>query len=192
MNTSLHAWLKKNKNIALLSEFCIRLAAVMSYKGLKLSSSPPKSRRSVDASNDMKTRRNDNTVSVGLSFQRVSPLLRRGISHDANPGNPWVISRIGSIPPLLGSAPSFRGRSAGSFPEQLLIIEHISRDERNIYHATHAWKLSSNRFSRPDTLLLRQSTLYRAKPLPRLIFSSSDFLRYVTVFLSRLVAKIVP
>ena len=89
----------------------------MSYKGLKLSSSPPKSRRSVDASNDMKTRRNDNTVSVGLSFQRVSPLLRRGISHDANPGNPWVISRIGSIPPLLGSAPSFRGRSAGSFPE---------------------------------------------------------------------------
>lgn len=53
-------------------------------------------------------------------------------------GNPWVISRIGSIPPLLGSAPSFRGRSAGSFPEQLLIIEHISRDERNIYHATHA------------------------------------------------------
>ena len=57
-------------------------------KGLKLSPSPPKSRRSVDASNDMKTRRNDNTVSVGLSFQRVSPLLRRGISHDANPGKP--------------------------------------------------------------------------------------------------------
>lgn len=60
----------------------------MSSKGLKLLSSPPKSRRSVDASNDMKTRRNDNTVSVGLSFQRVSPLLRRGISHDANPGKP--------------------------------------------------------------------------------------------------------
>lgn len=60
----------------------------MSSKGLKLSSSPPKSRRSVDASNDMKTRRNDNTVSVGLSFQRVSPLLRRGISHDPNPGKP--------------------------------------------------------------------------------------------------------